>query len=82
MKKLTSQELDQVNEIKASYDQLVYSLGQIEIQLLELETQKNQLKDQFKHVKQKETELGTHLEQIYGKGNINLSTGEFIPTES
>ena len=82
VKKLTQQELDQVNEIKKSYDQLTYNLGQVEVQFAELEDQKQRLKDQYRQVKQKEIELGTQLEKNYGKGNINLSTGEFTPIES
>jgi len=78
-KKLTQQELDRVNNIKKEYDNLTVAFGQLEIQIAELESQKQQLKEKYSQVRKQENDLGTHLEKTYGKGNINLETGEFIP---
>jgi uncharacterized protein involved in exopolysaccharide biosynthesis len=81
-KHLTQEELDQVNQINQGYRQIVNALGQVNVQMLELQQQKSQLEQQYNQLKQTETELSIQLEENYGKGNINLETGEFTPIES
>ena len=85
-KHLTQEELDQVNQINQGYRQIVNALGQVNVQMLELQQQKSQLdgelEQQYNQLKQTETELSIQLEENYGKGNINLETGEFTPIKS
>ena len=69
MTKITEQEIEKVKGLKVKFDQLVNTIGQVEVQLYNLQEQK------------KESTLAKELEEKYGKGTVSLDTGEFSPTE-
>ena len=48
---------------------------------LRLETQENFLQDQIKNLEQEEATIAQQLTNKYGKGSIDIETGEFTPTE-
>ena len=69
IKKLTDEELQSLRNIKAEYDNLALVLGDLEIQKLRtFEAQKV--------VFEKEENLAKALTEKYGKGVINIETGE------
>ena len=77
-KVLTPEELSKLQELDNKRGQLVEQFGIIEINILDLELQKDQLIDELSKLKAAELDLGGLLQQKYGDGNINLSTGEVI----
>ena len=77
-KVLTSEELSKLQELDNKRGQLVEQFGIIEINIQDLELQKEQLIDELSKLKAAELDLGGLLQQKYGDGNINLSTGEVI----
>ena len=81
MAKLTDEEIKRINDLKGSYNQLVETLGGIEVQLISLSTNKEQLKVDLLEIQKEELIIAKDLEEKYGKGTISLETGEFSPKE-
>ena len=77
-KVLTPEELSKLQELDNKRGQLVEQFGIIEINIQDLELQKEQLIEELSKLKAAELDLGGLLQQKYGDGNIDLSTGEVI----
>jgi len=86
LKKLTTEEIEQIKEMQTQYNKFVFELGSIEAQITDIVAQKafmdsekaNTLND-IKTLTSKEKELLTSLQEKYGVGNINIETGEITP---
>jgi len=78
-KVLTPEELSKLKELDEKRGELIDRFGIIEINIQDLEIQKRKLIDELSKIKDAELEIGALLQQKYGDGNINLSTGEIIP---
>lgn len=83
VKKLTSEELNQIKELQTQYNKSVFELGNIEISLQEIlyqkdliEKEKNNIVSDLKTITNKEKELIDVLQSKYGSGSINPVTGE------
>lgn len=74
---LTIEELDQLKKIQNNLNQIVISLGQIEIQFEDLKETKSQIIKQLVITKQEQDKLGELLNKKYGNGSVNMETGEF-----
>lgn len=68
-KKLTSEELQTVKDVKQEYTNLAFALGELEIQ-------KVMLLDTQRDLVAKEKQLAKQLQEKYGEGTIDLETGE------
>lgn len=79
IKKLTQEELSQIETIKQKSQALIQELGQIELLKLDLKSRKDNALTFLGELKQEEKELAQALETAYGKGTINLEKGEFTP---
>lgn len=80
-KKLTQEELSQIETIKQKSQAIVQELGQIELLKLNLKDRKDNAFAYLQELKQEEVDLAKALEESYGKGTIDLEKGEFIPFE-
>lgn len=78
-KVLSPEELSKLQELNTKRGDLIESFGVIEINIQDLELQKEQLIEELSQIKKAELEIGALLQQKYGDVNINLSTGEIIP---
>jgi hypothetical protein len=83
MEKLTKEELQEFKEINAAYQQAIFDLGVVSINLNEVEQKLNDLKgekiDLINHVKvivEKQQEMGIKLGEKYGDKQVDLETGE------
>jgi hypothetical protein len=68
-KKLTTEELQIVKDLKQEYTNLAFTLGELEIQ-------KVMLLDTQKELAIKEKQIAKQLQEKYGEGTIDLETGE------
>jgi hypothetical protein len=75
--KLTQEEIDTLKSIQEESNNLIVSFGQLEMASQSLQLQKENLVGKLANLKNKETEIGTQLQEKYGNGNINIETGEF-----
>ena len=73
--KLKEEELQSIKETQNKITQLIYNLGQLEVQ-------KTSILTQLEEVQLKQSELAKELQKKHGEGNINLETGELTLTES
>jgi hypothetical protein len=78
-KVLTEEEMKQIGSLRTQFDELVFKLGMNEVQQINLNVQKEQLEKELSEIQQHEQNLIKEIETKYGKGNISLETGEFIP---
>ena len=78
-KVLTKEEIESISKLREEFNSLTISAGEIEMQIMNLNMQKEQIKDSFQKLQSQETTVVNELENRYGKGTISLETGEFIP---
>ena len=86
--KFTKEELDQITELRESNGNKISEFGQIELELLlanqrikTLENAKENLQTQYVELQNKERTLVQQLNEKYGAGQVDLSSGEFIPVK-
>lgn len=79
MTKLTEEEIKKVSDLKNKFNQVVQTIGSVEVQLIDLNSNKEQLKVELVKIQKEEVELAKELEKKYGNGTISLETGEFSP---
>jgi uncharacterized protein involved in exopolysaccharide biosynthesis len=84
--KLQTIELDSIKEVQQSYKDLQTTIGavylrrqQLDIQRDEVENQLMELEVQFTNMRHQEQELLKNLEEKYGKGSLDIGSGEFTP---
>ena len=77
--------LGEINSIRGQSTELVYRLGQIEMELIaanqrldELQNAKVAAISEYKQLQNKEAELVKTLTEKYGTGTLNIDSGEFI----
>lgn len=78
-KKLTEEEISELNKIQQKNLRVIQQMGQIQISRLNLDEQEKSVEQDLYIVRKEEKELVQTLEQKYGKGSVDISTGEFIP---
>ena len=86
--KFTEDELNQITELRESNGNKISEFGQIELELLlanqrikTLENAKENLQTQYVELQNKERTLVQQLNEKYGAGQVDLSSGEFIPVK-
>jgi len=72
--KLQEEELQNIKGAQTKITQLIYGLGQLEVQ-------KTNVLTQLEEAQMEQNKLGKELQEKYGEGNINLETGEITLTE-
>jgi hypothetical protein len=75
--KLTEQEIQVINTVQKENELIIKEMGLIGIAEINLEQRRERAEDFLKSLREKETTLAKSLEEKYGKGTVNLSTGEF-----
>tara|TARA_B110000285_G_scaffold63143_1_gene72581 strand:+ start:1667 stop:1918 length:252 start_codon:yes stop_codon:yes gene_type:complete len=78
---LTEEEINSIKSLKEQFKKLTDIIGETEVQIMNLESRKEQLKINFNQIQQQESTLAKELEDKYGEGTISLESGEFLPTE-
>tara|TARA_B100001939_G_scaffold24409_1_gene19788 strand:+ start:22231 stop:22509 length:279 start_codon:yes stop_codon:yes gene_type:complete len=81
--KLTNEEIEGITSIRNEASQIFFELGRIAIRRrnvnLQIDEDEEKLENQHDELVQKENELYQALNKKYGDGEIDPSTGEFIP---
>ena len=78
-KVLTQEEIDKITKLKQQFEDLTGVAGNVEIQIMNLQLQKDQIKTNLQQLQQQEAVLAKELEEKYGNGTISLESGEFVP---
>lgn len=77
VKKLSQDELQQINQIRGEYTNLYTNIGLIQVKIKELEGESLSYYQNLEVLTKKENELFQKLKETYGNGTIDLDTGEF-----
>ena len=80
-KKFTTEELQELKTLQENLNTLSFQLGQSQISKIKLQEQEDYLKNQFSTLSKEESNMAQKLTDKYGKGNLDLETGEFIPVD-
>ena len=76
---LTEEEINNIKELKQQFKDLTDVIGNTEVQIMNLQIRKEQLKFNLQNLQQQELVLAKELEEKYGEGTISLESGEFLP---
>lgn len=77
--KLQQEEIAQLKAIQESTKKIVNEFGQISISEETLKKRKASALGYFEQLKVAEQDLAKKLEDKYGKGSVDIDSGEFIP---
>jgi len=82
--KFTEEEVGQINQLRQEVANVFTQLGQVSLErkrrIQELDGIENQLIQKHQELQQQEQELFKGLNEKYGDGNYDPTTGEFVPT--
>jgi len=79
--KLTEAYQKKIDQLQKDYSEVANSLGVIEMQFVNLEEKKKELKLFYLNLQKSENELIAELQQEYGEGDINLQDKTFTKVE-
>ena len=79
--KFTEEELKSLQELQGTYNQITLAMGQLSLSRIGLDAREEALKATLAETQTKENELAKSLTEKYGKGSLNIETGEFTPIE-
>ena len=79
--KFSPEELKQLQELQTRMDNIIIRFGQISINKQALESQEKQAKNSLSELKTQETEIAKSLSNKYGKGTLDIESGEFNPED-
>jgi hypothetical protein len=82
MTKLTEQEIETIKGFQQQTQNIIMDLGKIEIQLIDLESVKSQVKEALTQVVKDQNNFFKTIEETYGKGQIDLESFTHIPAET
>ena len=80
-KKFTSEELKRIQDHQDKLNRIQIQFGQLTMTKIRLENQENYLKEQLTLLNKEEANIAKDLTDKYGKGSLDIETGEFIPAE-
>ena len=80
-KKFTEEEIKELQNLQKEIDTLTQKMGQIYYNKLKLEDQEIILKKELSSVEKKELDLANKLTKKYGKGSLDIDSGEFTPVK-
>ena len=79
--KLTKDEIKEIGDIRISISRVALAIGENEITFENLGIRKKELMSRLLKFSEKQNDFAQKLEDKYGKGNVNLDTGEFVPIQ-
>jgi chaperonin cofactor prefoldin len=74
---LTKEEVEKLKTLQSQEVNLINQLGQLEYQIQTLMLQKDNLKQQISTLQKESSAIGKQLQDKYGEGTIDVSSGEF-----
>ena len=87
--KFTDDELKQLQELQNSYQEKQLQFGQVKVQKMLLQQQRDSIEDsesklevEYSEIQGNERKIVEELNKKYGPGSLNPETGMFTPTET
>ena len=86
--KFTQEELQSISDVQSQYQAVAVQLIQLKISitnttkyLKELQEKEEELTNEVINISETEKKLTQEIETKYGRGELNIETGVFTPTE-
>lgn len=79
--RLTEEELSFFSNLSADYSSIRTQLGSITLEINRLETVQSSLTSTFNQLVEREKEFLKELQQKYGEGSVDLTTGIYTPNQ-
>lgn len=80
-KKLSEEILQTIDSLQQKSVGIVKELGEIEVGKIVLDSRRKFIEEALKEVNKEQDSLLREIEEKYGKGTIDISTGNFYPFE-
>ena len=80
-KKFTAEELKRIQDHQNQLNRIQIQFGQLTMAKIRLENQEIYLKEQLTLLNKEEANIAKDLTDKYGKGSLDIETGEFVPAE-
>lgn len=77
--KLTQEEIQSIKEVQQRHAAIKEELSSIGQSKLNLKMRQYKLETFYAQTLEKEQKIGVEMQEKYGKGNIDIETGEFTP---
>ena len=81
VKKFTEEELEKLTTLQSKMQHATIQFGQLSLSKIRLEEQETSLKNYVKSLEDEEKQIAQDLTDKYGKGSIDMETGEFTSVE-
>ena len=78
-KKFTEAEINKIKQLQAEMNQTIISLGRLTISKKQLKEQEIALEKRLGILEKQEADLAKEFSDKYGKGSLDIETGEFTP---
>ena len=78
---IPSQDIDKIKKLQENLTSIGTQFGQIKIAKMKLEDQEIVLKEQLSLLTKEENSIAKAFTDKYGRGSLDVETGEFTPTE-
>ena len=76
-KKLSQQQLQQIKTIQQNNQAVIQELGEIKIAKLQLKKRQQIAQQYFEDLLQQQQSIAQEIEDAFGKGTVDIETGEF-----
>lgn len=77
--KFTEEELQSITKLQTQYNQITMAAGQLYLNELSLNQRKEDLNKALEDTRKEENDVANKLTEKYGKGSLDINTGEFTP---
>ena len=86
--KFTKEELDSIATLQRQYQEITFRLGQLHVDLMDIENRSTQnavgfdtAKKELENLRTQEKNLAATFQSKYGEGSLNFETGIFTPVK-
>ena len=77
---VSSQDIEKIKQLQVELNNINLKFGQLYITKIKLENEENSLKSTLLSLEKEETKIAKSFTDKYGKGSLDIETGEFIPS--
>ena len=79
--KFTPEEIEKIQKLQSDSNSIMFQFGQLKVNQIKLEQQEKFLQEQLAQLEQQEKTIAKELTDKYGKGSLDIETGNFSPIE-
>jgi|TARA_R110000803_G_scaffold206135_1_gene273212 hypothetical protein len=80
-KAVSPKDIEEIKNLQNDLNNLHLKFGQLTINKIKLENQENILKKELSSLETQESNIAKVFTDKYGKGSLDIETGEFTPVE-